>query len=138
MWENTTASTELPRDFCAGIGPLQLGVVLVFLYSIFRNRTYSVFPGANIIIHTIFENHVLRTFKYRRENQITNLKNRDLKEKNAAIIYRQQKPKCPCTINASKGQSFSVPAADRFQYDAKRPDLPLGRRRAAAWNRFQL
>ena len=29
MWENTTPSTELPRDFCAGIGPLQLGVVLV-------------------------------------------------------------------------------------------------------------
>ena len=27
--ENTTPSTELPRDFCAGIGPLQLGVVLV-------------------------------------------------------------------------------------------------------------
>ena len=24
-----TPSTELPRDFCAGIGPLQLGVVLV-------------------------------------------------------------------------------------------------------------
>ena len=31
LWENTTPSTELPRDFCAGIGPLQLGVVLVFL-----------------------------------------------------------------------------------------------------------
>ena len=29
MWENTTPSTELPRDFSAGIGPLQLGVVLV-------------------------------------------------------------------------------------------------------------
>ena len=29
MWENTTPSTELPPDFCAGIGPLQLGVVLV-------------------------------------------------------------------------------------------------------------
>ena len=29
MWENTTPSTELPRDFCAGIGPLHLGVVLV-------------------------------------------------------------------------------------------------------------
>jgi len=28
--KNTTPSTELPRDFCAGIGPLQLGVVLVF------------------------------------------------------------------------------------------------------------
>ena len=31
MWENTTPSTELPRDFYAGIGPLQLGVVLVFI-----------------------------------------------------------------------------------------------------------
>ena len=31
MWENMTPSTELPRDFCAGIGPLQLGVVLVLL-----------------------------------------------------------------------------------------------------------
>ena len=31
MWENTTPSTELPRDHCAGIGPLQLGVVLVGL-----------------------------------------------------------------------------------------------------------
>ena len=29
VWENTTPSTELPRDFCARIGPLQLGVVLV-------------------------------------------------------------------------------------------------------------
>ena len=28
--ENTTPSIELPRDFCAGICPLQLGVVLVF------------------------------------------------------------------------------------------------------------
>ena len=28
MWENTTPSTELPRDFCARIGTLQLGVVL--------------------------------------------------------------------------------------------------------------
>ena len=31
--ENTTPSTELPRDFCAGIDPLQLGVALVeFIY----------------------------------------------------------------------------------------------------------
>ena len=29
MWENTTPGTELPSIFCAGIGPLQLGVVLV-------------------------------------------------------------------------------------------------------------
>ena len=32
VWENTTPSPELPRDFRAGIGPLQLGVVLVFLF----------------------------------------------------------------------------------------------------------
>ena len=36
---NTTPSTELPRDFCAGIGPLQLDVVLVFFYTlVFRFR----------------------------------------------------------------------------------------------------
>ena len=29
VWENTTPSNELPRDFCVGIDPLQLGVVLV-------------------------------------------------------------------------------------------------------------
>ena len=28
-WENTTLSTEFACNFCAGIGPLQLGVVLV-------------------------------------------------------------------------------------------------------------
>ena len=32
MWENKTPSTELLRDFCAGISPLQLGVVLVFYF----------------------------------------------------------------------------------------------------------
>ena len=30
MGENRIPSTELPRDFCAGIGPLQLAIVLVF------------------------------------------------------------------------------------------------------------
>ena len=34
VWEDTTPCTELPKDFCAGIGPLQLGVVLVlFLFN---------------------------------------------------------------------------------------------------------
>ena len=28
-WENMTPGTEFARDFFAGIGPLQLGVVLV-------------------------------------------------------------------------------------------------------------
>ena len=27
-----TPRTELPRDFCVGIGPLQFGVVLVFFF----------------------------------------------------------------------------------------------------------
>ena len=31
VWENTTPSAELPCDCCAGIGPLQLGIVLVYL-----------------------------------------------------------------------------------------------------------
>ena len=30
MWENTTSSTKLSRDFCARIGPLQLGIVIAF------------------------------------------------------------------------------------------------------------
>ena len=34
-WENTTPYTEFAYDFCAGIGPLQLGVVLVCLF-VFR------------------------------------------------------------------------------------------------------
>ena len=34
MWENTTPSTRLPRDFYDGIGLLQLGVMLVsFIFS---------------------------------------------------------------------------------------------------------
>ena len=33
MWENTTLVLNTP-DFCAGIGPLQLGVVLVFHFFI--------------------------------------------------------------------------------------------------------
>ena len=38
MWENTTPSTELPRDFCAAIGPLQLGGVLVLLLAKLENK----------------------------------------------------------------------------------------------------
>ena len=47
VWENTIPSTELLRDFCAGIGPLQLGVVLVFLsFSLWGDHT--TFPYSNI------------------------------------------------------------------------------------------
>ena len=38
MWENTAPGTELPRDFCARIGPMQLGVVFVFLRSLKQLR----------------------------------------------------------------------------------------------------
>ena len=30
-WENMAPGTEFARDFCAGIGPLQLGGVLVII-----------------------------------------------------------------------------------------------------------
>ena len=39
MWGNTTPSTELPRDFCAGIGSPQLGIVLVYLKLILQCHT---------------------------------------------------------------------------------------------------
>ena len=32
MWENMAPGTEFTRGFCAGIGPLQLGVVLVISF----------------------------------------------------------------------------------------------------------
>ena len=32
-WENTALGTEFTRNFCAGIGPQQLGVMLVQLIS---------------------------------------------------------------------------------------------------------
>ena len=32
-WENTVLCTEFAHNFCAGIGPLQLGVVLVYYIS---------------------------------------------------------------------------------------------------------
>ena len=36
MWGKYDPITELPRDFCAEIGPLQLGVVLVFYFFIYN------------------------------------------------------------------------------------------------------
>ena len=46
--ENMTPSTELPRDFCAGIGPLQLGVVLVFLsFDFHRPVVQGSYAGAH-------------------------------------------------------------------------------------------
>ena len=48
--------TELARDFCAGIGPLQLGVVLVFFYNFdhirgggARKETFA--PG--VVLHSL-------------------------------------------------------------------------------------
>ena len=45
MWEHTAPGTKFTYDFCAGIGPLQLGVVLVFFivsiifFSTFHTKT---------------------------------------------------------------------------------------------------
>ena len=47
MWGNTTPSTELLRDFCAGIGPLQLGIVLVW---VFLNRSYGHFFPVQLLL----------------------------------------------------------------------------------------
>ena len=61
MWENTTLSTELPRDFCSRIGPLQLGVVLVhfhFASILFINNdniyTYTTLAMSMLQICTLF------------------------------------------------------------------------------------
>ena len=40
-WENMAPDTEVARDFCAEIGPLQLGVVLV----IFINQNTEIKHG---------------------------------------------------------------------------------------------
>ena len=42
-WENTAPGTEFARDFCAGIGPLQLGVVLVYFGAAFLFVAISMF-----------------------------------------------------------------------------------------------
>ena len=52
MLENTTPSTELPRDLCAGIGPLQLGVVLVRFLFIAKNARYRFFWISTIAAET--------------------------------------------------------------------------------------
>ena len=52
---STTPSTELPRDFCAGIGPLQLGVVLVSLLinQLMFTCTYNTHKRNNRIVHEL-------------------------------------------------------------------------------------
>ena len=69
MWENMTPSTELPHDFCAGIGPLQLGVVLVTTY--YETRINSWFNTKRIkeLLETVFFN-----FQTNRERKIENKK----------------------------------------------------------------
>ena len=37
MWENTAPGTKFANDFCAGNGPLQLGVMLVIITIIIGN-----------------------------------------------------------------------------------------------------
>ena len=57
MWENTTPSPELPRDFCAGIGPLQLGVVLVII---------QINANSNVLVLVLMLKSLKRIFKRRK------------------------------------------------------------------------
>ena len=41
--ENMATGTEFARDFCAGIGPLQLGIVLVYIIFL---ENHEIIPGA--------------------------------------------------------------------------------------------
>ena len=49
MWENTTPCTELPRDFYAEIGPLQLGVVLLVHSFMLSTFFFKLDPLTDII-----------------------------------------------------------------------------------------
>ena len=54
MWENTASGTEFPHIFCDGIGPLQLGVVLVFLmitYLITGFGDHCPQPDRTTVVH---------------------------------------------------------------------------------------
>ena len=44
--------TEFAHDFCAGIGPLQLGVVLVFVAIGFTDRTAFIIESNFSLVHT--------------------------------------------------------------------------------------
>ena len=54
MWENATPGTEIPHIFCAVIGPLQLGVVLVILCLNFVTRVIQdIHFEIMVILHYI-------------------------------------------------------------------------------------
>ena len=52
LWKNTTSSTELPRDFCARIVPLQPGVVLVFTF--IRDLLFIKWENFEIDVQELF------------------------------------------------------------------------------------
>ena len=52
MWENTALGTEFGHNFCAGIGPLQLGFVLVSF--VFMCATFYGFDYYMFHIHVVY------------------------------------------------------------------------------------
>ena len=61
MLENTTTITELHHDFCTGIGPLQVGVVLVsILYE--YGVLCDTLENNNNDNHLLIEKHMEITF----------------------------------------------------------------------------
>ena len=61
MGENTAPSTEFPRIFCAGIGPLQLGVVLLSIFIKITRHTTTIEGG--IIMTTPLVIYVLKYWR---------------------------------------------------------------------------
>ena len=45
VWEITAPGPELPRIFCVGIGPLQLGIALVFQINKHNTKLQRVDPN---------------------------------------------------------------------------------------------
>ena len=48
MWGNTAPDTEFPTIVCAGIGPFQLGVVLVYNVSKDDKNKFTIFTTLHI------------------------------------------------------------------------------------------
>ena len=56
--------TEFVRDFCAGIGPLQLGVVLVIIITMYNNNNdkknnWSTVLALTILSSSLFQSDIV-------------------------------------------------------------------------------
>ena len=66
-WENMAIGTECARNFCARIGPLQLGILLVpYLFTMFLDHLDLVFSIDSIefSFYNLIQLHVHCTYEY--------------------------------------------------------------------------